>query len=348
MSLQFDLHRLSSLYQFKKDTIQLCIQFIKDVIKNSSHSKMKYTKKLNEIETDLYDIFCRWNFNCIQKNTFDMNTFLPTDDFIILVDISYYLRRFHIELSDSLIEFPFHEFNKIREKAKENSISLHTRPISCSSLQNKRLHSIYKGNDFENDKLKLLSRYYYLGGLNNSLSTPPEVLSLFKSHELFGTPFNTCSEYFCSPFQDEVLFGSSGSFFQFSEYQKDIVYFANPPFDDTFCTKMAERLLEQLSVQLFSLIVIIPVWDKDQQDKYNLKNFGLSFESYQKLIQSPYFIKEEFLPKSCYPFFNYFYQRYVYISNTHIINLGVPVDIKKIMSTWISLKNEKPKESKPI
>ena len=40
-------------------------------------------------------------------------------------------------------------------------------------------------------------------------------------------------------------------------------------------------------------------------------------------------------------FFNYFYKRYIYISNTHIINLGIPVDIDQITTKWTSLKNEK-------
>ena len=182
MSIQFDLERLDSLYNFKQETIQLCIQFIKNVIKNSYHSKMKSNKKLMEIETDLYDIFCRWNFNCIQKNTFDMDLFLPKDDFIMLVDISYYLRRFHIELSDTLIDFPFHEFNRIREKASKNRSKNQKRLVYCSPLQNERLISMYQGDNLEVDKSKLLSRYYYLGGLNNSLSTPTEVLSLFPSH----------------------------------------------------------------------------------------------------------------------------------------------------------------------
>lgn len=341
MSIQFDLERLDSLYNFKQETIQLCIQFIKNVIKNSYHSKMKSNKKLMEIETDLYDIFCRWNFNCIQKNTFDMDLFLPKDDFIMLVDISYYLRRFHIELSDTLIDFPFHEFNRIREKASKNRSKNQKRLVYCSPLQNERLISMYQGDNLEVDKSKLLSRYYYLGGLNNSLSTPPEVLSLFPSHELFGTPFNTCSPTYCSPFADESLFGSSGSFFEFTDYRDDIIYYANPPFDDTFCTCMADRLLEQLDIRLFSLIIIIPVWDKDQQSKYNLKNFGLPFDSYNKLVQSKYFIKEKFLNKKNYPFFNYFYKRYIYISNTHIINLGIPVDIDQIITKWASLKNEK-------
>ena len=313
---------------------------MKDVIKNSSHAKMKINAKFKEIETDLYDIFCRWNFNAIYKEEFDMNLFLPTGTFVMMVDLSYYLRRFHIELTDSLIEFPFGTFERILHKAvttMEKPSVLN--PIKCSEVQETRLRSMYQGSNYEVDRTNLLSRYYYLGGLNNSLSIPPRILSMFPSHELFGTPFNTCSAQFCSPFEDERCFGSSGSFFKFTEYKEDVVYFANPPFDDFFCNNMADKLLADLDKRTFSLIVIIPVWDNTQQEKYHLKNFGLPFDCYNRLVQSPHFIQEEFLNKNVYPFFNYFYNKYVYISNIHMMNLGKPVDIKKIKTAWQLLKN---------
>jgi hypothetical protein len=339
MAIHFDAKRLPGLYEFKKDTIQLCIEFIKEVIKSSSKSKMKCGQKIKDIETDLYDIFCRWNFNAIQSNLFDFETFLPTGPFIMMIDLAYYLRRFQLELHDSLVTFPFDQFELIREKAKRIQVSNETqRPINCSEVQETRLQTIYQGSDFEKDKKNLLQRYYYLGGLNNSLSTPPPVLSLFTSHELFGTPFNTCSPQFCSPFRDEKVFGSSGSFFEFDDFKEDTVYFANPPFDDPFCDTMADRLLSQLSKKKFSLIVIIPVWDNIQQEKHGLKNFGLPFRAYNKLIESPYFLSETFLPKDNYPFFNYFYNRYVYISNTHVINLGIPVDVDLLVKTWTQVK----------
>ena len=347
MSIYFNQRRLPKLYEFKKETIQLCLDFIKQVIKHSSQAKTKYGQKLKEIETDLYDIFCRWNFNAIQHGEFDLDTFLPTGSFIVLVDIAYYLKRFSIVLEDSFITFPFDQFELIRKRALlESKASFPIQSMTCSIVQEERLHSMYRGNDQDQDKQRLLSRYYYLGGLNNSLSIPPPVLGLFTSHELFGTPFNTCSPTYCSPFNDEQIFGSSGSFFTFTEYNQDTIYFANPPFDDLFCTNMAERLLEQLEIRPFHLIVIIPVWDNKQQEKYGLKNFNLPFDAYNKLVQSPFFIKEEFLSKQEFPFFNYFYKKYVYISNTHVINLGKPVDISLITSTWASIKNEKEKNEK--
>ena len=108
------------------------------------------------------------------------------------------------------------------------------------------------------------------------------------------------------------------------------MYFANPPFDDALCNQMSVKLLQDLDQKLFSLVVIIPVWDDKQQDKYGLKNFGLPFNAYNLLVESKYFIKELFLPKNQFPFYNYFQEKYVYISNTHVINLGRPVNIDLI------------------
>ena len=344
----FELHHLPHLYSFKKSIIHLCLQFIKDVVKNSSQSKSRtLLTKLKDIETDLFDIFCRWTFNSIQQNTFDFTTFLPTDSFIQMKDLAYYIKRFNINLEDSLISFPFEQFEEIRKKSlvtMTTEVDDHEDSyFKCSDLQKFRLQSLYKGNidQFEKNAKKLLARYYYLGGLNNSLSTPPPILQLFLSHELFGTPINTCSPTYCSPFHDEAVFESSGSFFNFTDYKEDVVYFANPPFDDPLCTQMALKLLQDLDKKTFSLVVIIPVWDKDQQDKYGIKNFGLEFDAYNMLVKSNHFRNELFLPKNQYPFYNYFYQKYVYISNTHLINLGNPVDLTLIKEKWAAVKNSK-------
>jgi hypothetical protein len=344
MSISFNTKRINILYKFKEETIKLCINYIKNVVKSFSISKNLNTK-LKEIEEDLYDIFCRWCFNSIKNNKFDFDLFLPNDEsFIILEDINYYLHRFNININinDSFISFPFYQFNQIINNAihvkEENNDKLIQ--ISCSDMQMNRLLKIYKGSDFENDYKKLLLRYYYLGGLNNSLSIPPSVINSYHSHELFGTPINTSSN-FCSPFSDETIFSSHGSFFNFTDYQPDTVYFANPPFDDKFCTDVANKLISDLHANLFTLIVVIPVWDTEQQKKYNIKNFGLPFDAYNLLIHSPFFIQEMYLNKNVYHFFNYFKQKNVFISHTHLINLGKPIDINKLVETWLKdTKNE--------
>lgn len=337
--IHFNLQRLPILHRFKSETIQLCLTFIKEVIKSSSTPKPKNLhQKISDIEQDLYDIFCRWIFNAIHTNTFDHDLFLPTGNFIIKIDIAYYLNRFSILLEDTLVPFPEKEFALIRQRAFSTPNNpVHESIPQCSLLQLERLQTLYRGTEFDTDMNKLVSRYVYLGGLNNSLSTPPSVLSMQPSHELFGTPLNTCGK-FCSPFMDESIFQSHGSFFQFTDYQDDTVYFANPPFDDVLCTHMAEKLLHDLDTKSFSLVVIIPVWDTIQQQKHNLKDFGMPFNAYNQLVASPHYQEEVFLPKGHYPFFNYFYNKFVYISNTHMINLGKKVDLNALQETWRTCK----------
>jgi hypothetical protein len=333
MEIQFDLDNLQHLYWFKHKTIELCIQFIQDVIRGSHRSRIRQLQsKIKDIELDLYDLFCRWNFIALVTGNFNLQSFLPTEDFIIMKDLEYYLNRFGIHMQDSFVEFPKDAFLRILSEAPHQTRSV-PKVSSLSATQRLRLESIYLGSNFEADATKLMTRYQYLGGLNNSLSVPPSILDLFPSHELFGTPLNTHTS-FCSPFNDEKVFSSNGSFFTFEEYDEEKIYFANPPFDDAFCSLVATRLLKQLEKKLFHLIVIIPVWDTDQQKKHNLKDFGLAFDCYNRLVQSPYFIEDIFLGKEKFPFFNYFSQKNVYISNVHLINLGKKVDTAKIIEEW--------------
>jgi hypothetical protein len=246
-------------------------------------------------------------------------------------------------MEDSFISFPSDAFNTILEKARSKKVHEQPpRPIYLSEAQLNRLESVYNGlpEDYYLNTKRLAARYQYMGGLNNSLSVPPTILDMYPSHELFGTPLNTHTS-FCSPFKDEAVFSSCGSFFEFSDYKEDVIYFANPPFDDVFCSHMATRLLEQLAIKPFKLVVIIPVWDTDEQKKYRLKDFGLPFDGYRRLVQSPYFIEDNFLEKESYPFYNYFTQRHVFISNVHLINLGVKVDTKPIIEQWKKIKESR-------
>lgn len=331
MSIQFSLELLPQLYWFKQETIRLCIDFITQVIRGSHRNRVRQlNSKLKDIEVDLYDLFCRWNFISIVKKQFDHSTFLPSKEFIIMKDLEYYLSRFGIVMSDSFVEFPTTSFLQILQGTGNVPPP---RTLFLSSTQRDRLESIYRGSDFETDSQRLLSRYQYLGGLNNSLSVPPRLLDLLPSHELFGTPLNTHTR-FCSPFADESVFSSHGSFFEFDDYDSDTVYFANPPFDDAFCSLVADRLLEKLDQKPFHLIVIIPVWDTDEQKKHGLKDFGLPFDCYHRLVESRHFLEDIFLEKEKYPFFNYFSQKHVFISNVHLINLGLKVDTARIVQEW--------------
>ena len=161
--------------------------------------------------------------------------------------------------------------------------------------------------------------------------------------ELFGTPLNTCSNSYCSPFPDEIgLFSSQGSFFNFHMYTASTVYLANPPFDDCICTKMTMKILhdiEYYDTLNICYIVILPVWDSVQQQLHNLPDYNMSFTAYNLLLNSPYFKLEMYLPKYEYPFYDYKNDRYVYVSHTHIIQLGnYSGDLSGILSEWRNIQ----------
>lgn len=336
MSIQFALDALPVLYQFKRATIALCVQYVRDVLHASHRRRIQgLQQRLSEVETDLYDLFCRWNFVALAHGRYLTDRCLPVDtEFVVLQDLYYYLQRFGVDAKESLVAFPMDQFAGILRAAHDGTAT-HAPPRAMypSEAQSRRMKSVYRGAQYSADVARLLARYQYLGGLNNSLSVPPAVLDTFRSHELFGTPLNTHTS-FCSPFADEAVFSSSGSFFHFTAFDDDTVYFANPPFDEKFCDDVADRLLEQLAQRAFKLVVIIPVWDTDVQKQRGLKDFHLPFMCYRKLVSSPYFLSEHFLDKDSYPFYNYFSQRMVFICNVHLINLGVPVDTEALMKAW--------------
>ena len=289
-------------------------------------------------------------FNSIAYNTFDFTFFLPTNEsFIDLIDIDFYLTQRELQ---KCIPFPIEIYREILQQAKESvytGLTYHISIPTCTNIQEKRLKSLYfnKDNtDFKENVDKIINRYHFMGGLNNSLSTPPAVMDCvklldppMKSHELFGTPLNTCSPTFCSPFPDEkFVFNSSGSFFDFTDYKDNTVYFANPPFDVKICDKMTDRLLEELDKKEFSLIIIIPVWDTEQQKKHAKKyktiDYGEVFHAYRRLVSSRFFKSDTILYKEDYPFYNYFTNRLAPSSTTHFINLGKEVNVQYILSVW--------------
>ena len=302
------------------------------------------------------DVFVRWMFNSIANETFDFTYFLPTNEsFIDQNDMDFYLKQRNLS---PLIPFPIERYREILLEAKQpfyigQRFDQKSAPPTCTEVQFKRLESLYRQIDqFDTNVDRIVNRYHFMGGLNNSLSTPPAVMNSvkmltppMKSHELFGTPLNTCSPTFCSPFSDEkAVFNSSGSFFNFTEYKDDTVYFANPPFDEKICDAMADKLLAELERKEFALIVIIPVWDTDQQKKYakthKTIDYGQVFHGYRKLVKSRFFKTDTVLYKEDYPFYNYFTGKLAPSSTTHFINLGKKIDTGYILRQWKDKKQQ--------
>jgi hypothetical protein len=118
---------------------------------------------------------------------------------------------------------------------------------------------------------KLLYSILGIESDNMHLSYPPKlILSQEYDFELFGTPYNTCTPRYCSPFNCEKgminLYGgiSQGNFFDYS-LEPNIKYLCNPPFIETLCELMTNRLVDELS-RLKSenkethVTVILPDW----------------------------------------------------------------------------------------
>jgi hypothetical protein len=370
--INFNIDRLPFLYRFKNEVVKLCL----DYLQTAEGYICTKEKKLGVLDrkkdkANIEDTFVRWMFNSIAQHTFDFRYFLPTNDtFIDMNDIDFWiknriLKKIMVPIDDyktkyKLPKFPTENYKIILEKAKtDKDVPVLKTPIdvpTCTEAQLLRLRSLYFSltdfTDFEQNVDKILNRYHFMGGLNNSLSTPPAVMDAVKklnppmiSHELFGTPLNTCSPNYCSPFPDEkFVFNSSGSFFEFKGYKQDTVYFANPPFDEIICDKMADKLLADLEENEFSLIVIIPVWDTVQQQKYakthGTRDYGDIFHGYRKLVESRFFKSDSVLQKDKYPFYNYFTDKVHPSSTTHFINLGKKIDTEYLLHSFWADKRQ--------
>lgn len=202
--------------------------------------------------------------------------------------------------------------------------------------------------DFLDKVGMLLLRYDFLGSLNEHLSVPPRMLKSLKvDTELFGTPFNTTCTSYCSPFLDiEKYFGSNGSFFDF-ELQSDKLYFFNPPFDEELMKLASEKILQALKViPNITIIVTLPVWDSKSQQKINIRDNGMTFEAFEILKASVYCKESSILNKNIHLYFNFFENKNVSVSYSHLIVLsnGNPAHkINKIQDSWqeaLFLKNK--------
>lgn len=178
----------------------------------------------------------------------------------------------------------------------------------------------YDSNKFIVDLFLLHRLYYALDEKNNALSIPPGIISLmgYQWGELFGSPLNIQSEIYCSPFPMDTLFGSQGSFFNY-ELQNNRFYIANPPFDDSIMTTMAERLISQiLKYPSTIVIVILPVWDSKTQSKIGIEPYNICFKALELLNQ--YAVYSDILDKR-YQFYNYSLAKYISVCPCHLLQI---------------------------
>lgn len=182
------------------------------------------------------------------------------------------------------------------------------------------------GNLIYFDKLVclMLLRYSILGTENQHLSVPPFLMRNFLVNvELFGTPINTSSKIFCSPFNDvEKYFGSQGSFFKYN-FESNKIYAFNPPYVEEIMNRGAKYMIEKLEkLENFIVFCHMPVWDSKSQRENNFEDFGMNFEAFETLTSSKFYRSKAILERKDFPYYSYFSNSYIPASNTHCIILS--------------------------
>lgn len=185
----------------------------------------------------------------------------------------------------------------------------------------------------------LLLQYKGCGGHNNHCSVPPDVIRFTKAKtELFGSPFNTCLEQYCSPFYDiEKEFGSLGSFFDFE--LETGTYIMNPPYDEELMESASKRILRMLDgPKEITIIVVYPLWDMKSQLKHRgVAHVDKEFVAYELLKKSKYLRSCMVLSHDIHKFFDYFAGLYSSVADAHLMvisNTTYQTTAQEISSYW--------------
>lgn len=185
-----------------------------------------------------------------------------------------------------------------------------------------RLCNLYNGDTEQfSYYVHILTELYHLIEISDTihLSIPP----IFIGVELFGSCINTHNKYFCSVFEIERIFGSLGSFWDYSFHMSNL-YLCNPPFDETIIENMAVKLIKDLTETKYHVVVVIsiPVWDNKSQRSIQLKEYNMHFSGYEKLINNEFLMEKVILNKDEYKYWNYDTGKSVASSYTHLIVLS--------------------------
>lgn len=264
----------------------------------------------------LEDSFTRWYF-AVPKSDL-----MPLVNVVVKGDLQYANahRGCNFQVA-TVLSLSGKKFTELQRKVAKSQDVYPNQDNLISEGQMQRLRDIYKGKDFEADKNKLIAIYKFVGINSAHLSIPP----IFGGIELFGSPLNTHNP-FCSPFEFERAFGSLGSFFKFSiSKSKESLFTCNPPFDEDIMTKMAAQLEDELNaadkLRPKTIIITIPVWDSASQHKLGIRDYGMDFAAFDALMASKYLAGHEILDRAAYPYWDYYQEKLLPVSYTHLIVL---------------------------
>lgn len=274
-------------------------------------------EKIKNIDNQVEAMFLAWYMNSIVY-------YVPKNNLDVKSDLLYQNNKYGFKV-------PINEIaNKINEYVKELNIKID----NINDNVDYEYKDIFSDHQLELLKVKytgphdkfqryvnfLSELYEFIGGFNNHLSIPPEISKDF--FELFGTPINTASKLYCSPFLIEKnFFSSKGSFFNYNITSGQ--YIANPPFNIDIYNKMVKRLLSELQKETtVDIIIIFPIWnDVDFDTLYNSK----------------YHIKHLLLDRNKVVFYNYYSNKYhsvVDCNCIHISNYNTKFSLDSFIRNW--------------
>jgi hypothetical protein len=172
----------------------------------------------------------------------------------------------------------------------------------------------------------LFLRYYSLFSQNLQLSIPPELSITLCKHleikgELFASFFNRHTQgIYCSLFPDlEVETGSLGNYFRYKIPSG--IYFANPPFDILFMSKMAEKMVMDLNeVKELTYIITLPLFDPELKSIVEGKEFNYDgFECVDIMNASGFVNCQIVMTQNNFHYFHYLNKQIINPCSTHLI-----------------------------
>jgi len=299
---------------------------------NNSLERLKILKKKMSVNKTLEKSFSRIYFNL--NNDGLLENMYPSDP-----------KKFQEYLTDETekdgiapitidtSKIPVVSKPKPNTKARYNGLWVHLAEIKLHKYQYDLLKNKFTLDAGLDDYAYILGKLYLtLGSLTINMSVPPRLIRNGIDHELFGSPLNAVENY-CSPMEIEKKFGSSGNFFDF-EFQKDKIYMANPPFDETLMKEMALRLVQED----INCVVVIPVWDSETQKELGEKDYGMDFEAFRILKQHAK--KHMVMPKKDCVYYSYYQDRLFPVVSTHVLLLGEWGGYDKFITDWKNMSSD--------
>jgi hypothetical protein len=322
----------------------------------------------NKIERYFQRAFVRWIFNTIRFGRNPFRDKITAEIFISQKDL-WYLFNKHKELNhliDQEIDWSWLtlEFERISESTPRKGSRLKiskvgnfvnffyfssaypTETFTITRQQYLHLKHSFNGNRIDLDPaiVILLGRYKACGSTNNHYSAPPQIVKFSEARtELFGSPFNTCTSQYCSPFSDiEGCFGSLGSFFNFE--MSTGVYFMNPPYDEDIMKEAMLKVVNKMKTACeITVIVVIPVWDIESQQKVKGKpRLDRKFDALEIAEKSGFMKSRELLKFDTHRFFNYYTGKMDVVTDSHLFvmsNSNYQISATEIAREWALIKH---------